>query len=102
MIGVDITSIKRFENKKISFVKKILSNREFIEWEKSENKQLYLAQRWAIKESLFKADNNLHNYHEIDISRNEKGKFIFKNFEISTSKEDDYVIAFVMIGGNNA
>lgn len=33
-IGVDITSIKRFKDKKINFVKKVLSINEFIEWEK--------------------------------------------------------------------
>ncbi len=98
MIGVDITSIRRFENKKDSFFKKILSNDEFKEWLNAENKCLYAAQRWAIKEALFKADNNLHNYHDINIKRNIRGYFEFKNFKISTSKEDDYVIAFVMKG----
>ena len=98
MIGIDITSIERFKDKKISFVKKILSNEEFNEWEKSENKELYLAQRWSIKEALFKADNNLHDFHQINIKRNKKGIFEFLNFKITTSKENEYVIAFVMKG----
>lgn len=96
MIGVDITSIKRFENKKVNFVKKVLSDEEFKEWEKSENKLLYVAQRWAIKEALFKANNDLHDYHKINLKRNEKGVFIYENYKISTSKENEYVIAFVM------
>lgn len=95
-IGTDITSIKRFENKKISFIKKILSDEEFKEWESTKNKELYLAQRWSIKEALFKADNSLHNFNLINIKRNEKGVFQFENFKISTSKENDYVIAFVL------
>lgn len=96
MIGVDITSIKRFANRKLNFVKKVLSDEEFIEWEKVENKDLYIAQRWAIKEAIFKANNDYHDYHKINIIRDEKGVFIFKNFKISTSKENEYVIAFVM------
>lgn len=95
-IGVDITSIKRFEDKKINFIKKVLSDNEFIEWKKTENKLLYLAQRWAIKEALFKANNNLHDYHLINIERDKKGIFKYKNYKISTSKENEYVIAFVI------
>ena len=95
-IGVDITSIKRFEDKKINFIKKVLSDNEFIEWEKTENKLLYLAQRWAIKEALFKANNNLHDYHLINIERDKKGIFKYKNYKISTPKENEYVIAFVI------
>lgn len=96
MIGVDITSVKRFEGKKISFVKKILSDEEFQEWESVENKELFLAQRWSIKEALFKANNKLHDFHNINVTRNEKGVFEYKNFKISTSKENEYVIAFVV------
>lgn len=96
MIGVDITSIKRFENKKMAFIKKILSQEEMLDWEKSHNKELFLAQRWSIKEAIFKANNNFHDYSKINLERENGGKFFFKNFEISTSKENDYVIAFVM------
>lgn len=96
MIGVDITSIKRFKNKNIAFVKKVLSLEEFNEWENVENKELYLAQKWSIKEAIFKANNNYHNYAKMNIVREKNGKFSFKNFLISTSKENEYVIAFVM------
>ncbi len=95
-IGVDITSIKRFENKKDSFIKKVLSDQEYKEWLEAENKELYVAQRWAIKEALFKANNELHDYHNIDIKRNPKGFFEFQNYKISTSKENEYVVAFVV------
>lgn len=100
MIGIDITSIKRFEDKKENFVKKILSSEEYELWKKSDNKNLFIAQRWSIKEALFKADNNLHDYHKINIKRDPKGFFVFDNFIISTSKEDDYVIAFVIKKNN--
>lgn len=96
MIGTDITSIRRFNNKKISFVKRILSPEEIKGWNASENKSLFLAQRWSIKESLFKANNDFHDFSTINIKRNSKGKFEFKNYEISTSKEDDYVISVVL------
>lgn len=96
MIGVDITSINRFKDKKISFVKKVLTDEEFSDWEKAENKELFLAQRWSIKEALFKADNSLYEYNKINIKRNKIGFFEYKNFKISTSKENEYVIAFVM------
>lgn len=96
MIGVDITSIKRFENKSDAFVKKVLSNDEYQEWLQVTNQPLYLAQRWAIKEALFKANNDLHDFSKVNLTRNQKGIFLFKNFKITTSKEDDYVIAFVM------
>ncbi len=101
MIGVDITSIDRFKNVKLNVIKKILSTDEFLEWEKIENKNLYIAQRWSIKEALFKADNNLHNFHNINITRDKRGVFVFEDFKITTSKEDKYVIAFVMKGGIN-
>lgn len=96
MIGVDITSIERFKEKKDNFVRKVLSIEEYEEWKKAENKDLFIAQRWAIKEALFKANNNLHDYHKINITRNSKGVFVFENYLISTSKENEYVIAFVM------
>lgn len=101
MIGIDITSIKRFENKKDSFIKKILSNEEYIDWNSSNNKELFLAQRWSIKEAIFKANNNYHDFSKINIKRNNVGKFVFENFEISTSKENEYVVAFVIEKGVN-
>ena len=98
MIGIDITSIKRFENKTEQFAKTILSDAEFIAWKESEQKALFLAQRWSIKEAIFKANNKYHNFHNIDIVCQSSGKFSFENFEISNSKEDDYVVAFVLEG----
>ena len=96
-IGVDITSIKRFEDKKINFIKKVLSDNEFIEYtNRTITDLVYVAQRWAIKEALFKANNNLHDYHLINIERDKKGIFKYKNYKISTSKENEYVIAFVI------
>ena len=49
-----------------------------------------------IEDSLFKANNNLHDYHLINIERDKKGIFKYKNYKISTSKENEYVIAFVI------
>lgn len=92
MIGVDLTKISRFENKDEKFAKKILSNEEYKEWEKQKSSK-FLATRWAIKEAIYKADNNFYEFKKIDILN---GKFYsHKNFNISVSNEDDYIIAFV-------
>lgn len=99
MIGVDITSIKRFENKKSSFIKKVLSSDEIRDWLICKDKNLFIAQRWAIKEAIFKANNEYHDFSKINLKRSDKGNFIFKNFLISTSKEKDLIIAFVIEKG---
>lgn len=100
MVGIDITSIKRFTNKGIAFAKKVLSEAEFLAWQQASQPALFLAQRWAIKEAIFKANNNYHNFSQINLTREAAGHFSFKNFRISTSKEDDYVVAFVIEGNH--
>ena len=95
MIGIDITSIDRFRNKDENFAKKILSNEEFLEWTNDEFKEIYLATRWAIKEAIFKSDNMFSNFSNINIGKI-NGKYCFNNFEISTSSENDYVIAIAL------
>ena len=96
MIGIDITSVKRFVDKSTPFAKKVLSAAEFVQWQISSNQALFLAQRWAIKEAIFKANNQYYDFGSINIVRQASGQFAFANFAISTSKEDDYVVAFVM------
>ncbi|UVD81520.1 4'-phosphopantetheinyl transferase superfamily protein [Mycoplasma iguanae] len=95
MIGIDITRISRFQNKSENFAKRILSHNEFLEYKKIDDKAYFLALRWAIKEALFKADNTLLSFQKINISKINK-KYFYKNFQITTSKEDDYLIACVV------
>ncbi|MCU4117092.1 4'-phosphopantetheinyl transferase superfamily protein [Mycoplasma zalophi] len=93
-VGIDITSISRFLNKTDEFAKRILSNEEFTEYQKINNKGKYLATRWAIKEAIFKADNAFNTFSNINIKKNQK--YYFDNFDISTSSEGDFVIAMAI------
>lgn len=95
MIGIDITSINRFEKKDEKFAKKILSKEEILLWTNEEFKARFLATRWAIKEAIFKSNNDFSCFNKINLKK-ENGKYIFKNFEISTSNEDDYIIAIAL------
>lgn len=95
MVGIDITSIERFKNKDENFAKKILSNDEFIMWINTELKDVFLATRWAIKEAIFKSDNKYSNFSDINIQKIDK-KYSFDSFEISTSKENGYIIAIAL------
>ncbi|TQC54043.1 4'-phosphopantetheinyl transferase superfamily protein [Mycoplasmopsis mucosicanis] len=93
-IGVDITTISRFENCELNFIKRFCSPEEVAELEKQVDKATYLASLWAIKEALFKANNSLSNFNKITIQKIDK-KWTYKNYAISTSHEGDLLIAFV-------
>lgn len=92
MLGIDLTKISRFENQNKRFLTKALHPEEIKEYEQTENKAAYLATRWAIKEALFKADNNLFSFSGIRILKKDR-VYTFPGYIISTSNEDDYVIA---------
>jgi len=97
MLGIDITKISRFENPTNAFIKRILHPKEIRQYEQEKEKSLFLAKRWAIKESLYKADNKYFHFNKINI-KSKDGRYIFEDFTISTSKEKDYYIAIVMKG----
>ena len=92
MLGIDITKINRFENPKDSFLKKTLHPDEIVEYNKSTDKSMFLAKRWAIKEALYKADNELFHFNKIKIIKEDR-KYKFQGYIISTSKEDNYIVA---------
>ncbi|MCK5945981.1 MAG: 4'-phosphopantetheinyl transferase superfamily protein [Mycoplasmataceae bacterium] len=92
MNGIDITNIKRFENPKDAFLKKVLHVDEISEYNEATNKSVFLAKRWAIKEALFKADNELFHFNKIKVFK-ENGKYKYQGYIISTSIEDNYCIA---------
>ena len=92
MLGIDLTKVSRFKNKSETFVKRVLNAEEIKEYHNSNDKVFYLANAWAIKEALFKADNRLSNFNEIRITKS-NGVYNYINFEISTSNEDGYIVA---------
>ncbi|SJZ44668.1 4'-phosphopantetheinyl transferase superfamily protein [Mycoplasmopsis verecunda] len=98
-IGVDITNISRFYNKSQNFIMRALSPSEISELNKlSDNYQRakFLARSWAIKEAIFKADNTYINFSKINLQKDPTTHlWKFKDFLISISYADDYVIAFV-------
>ncbi|OYD26801.1 holo-[acyl-carrier protein] synthase [Mycoplasma testudineum] len=95
MLGIDLTRINRFESLKPKVISRILTNREQDDYAKAKNKALFLATRWAIKEAIFKADNSFVIFNEIEITKS-NGKYLFPGFEISTSNEENEVIAIAL------
>ena len=64
-IGVDILRIDRIDFK---IARKVLSSEELEIFNSIDNENIkreYLAERFAVKEALFKADNSLFNYDKI-------------------------------------
>ncbi|QNM93701.1 4'-phosphopantetheinyl transferase superfamily protein [Mycoplasma sp. Pen4] len=97
-IGVDLTNIKRFENVKNSFIKRVLSPGELDEYQKIElieSKIRFLARSWAIKEAIYKADNQYADFRKINLVK-QNHIWTFKDFAISISYEGDFIIAFVV------
>lgn len=97
MIGIDITHISRFKNKNYDFAKKILSNEELAEFMSidSDQKSLYLAKMWSIKEAIFKADNSFFKFSKINLVK-KNNKWSFLNFEISVSHDGDILVSVVI------
>ncbi|WP_371246152.1 holo-ACP synthase [Mycoplasmopsis agassizii] len=95
MLGIDLTNVKRFENIGLKFAQRILSKREYEEFLISENQALFLARSWAIKEAIYKADNNYFSFKEIELVKKNK-QWTFPGFAISISHEDNYVIAIAL------
>lgn len=95
MIGIDLTKISRFKDAKKTFIEKMLHPDEIVELEKSINQELFLAERWAIKEALFKANNDFFHFNKFALKL-ENRVFKFPGYIITTTKEDDYYVAVVI------
>ncbi|AZG68679.1 4'-phosphopantetheinyl transferase superfamily protein [Mycoplasma struthionis] len=95
MIGIDITKIKRFRNLKAKVIEKILHLEEFEEFQKlqKKDKPQFLATRWALKEAIFKCDNKFINFKKVRINKDPSGRYIFENFNLSTSNDCGLVVA---------
>ncbi|WP_406613754.1 4'-phosphopantetheinyl transferase superfamily protein [Mycoplasma corogypsi] len=96
-LGIDMTSISRFEGKPDTFVKRILSENEYKLYLETETdlKALFLARAWAIKEAIFKANNAYANFSQVELYKLDK-VWRFKNFSISITHENDTLIAMVV------
>lgn len=99
-IGIDITRISRFNEVTQAYLEKTLTESEILEYNIAINKPLFLAARWAIKEALYKADNQYFHFNKVEI-KVENSIYVFPGYKISTSTEDDYYIAFVQKENEN-
>lgn len=98
-IGVDLVDIKRID---LKIAKKILSYKEKEIFEKIDNdkiKKEYLAERFAVKEALFKADNSFFNYDKISVLNDDKGKPYLDNINgyVSITHDGGMVCAFIVL-----
>ncbi|MBN0919258.1 4'-phosphopantetheinyl transferase superfamily protein [[Mycoplasma] gypis] len=100
-VGIDLTTIKRFDEIDILAIKRFLSKSEFDEYleiTKTHTKDfinLFLATRWALKEAIFKADNRFYEFKKINITKHDN-VYHFENFSLSTSNENGMVIAIAI------
>lgn len=97
MLGVDLTKKTRFLDVNEKFIQKVLHPDEIIEYQKEDDKPKYIATRWAIKEAIFKSNNEEFSFNKIRIQKIDR-TYRFEDYLISTSDEDDYIIAVAMKG----
>ncbi|MGV2392836.1 UNVERIFIED_CONTAM: 4'-phosphopantetheinyl transferase superfamily protein [Campylobacter lari] len=98
MVGIDLTKISRFYNLEEKFCQSFLSENEFQEYISIKDYDLkakFLAVHWALKEAVYKCDNTFNNFSLIEIQK-ENGRYIFKDFSLSTSDENDLLIAIAI------
>lgn len=101
-IGVDLAMLSRFKDKDEKFIKKILTNKEYQQYQAlSSNRQIeYLAGRFAAKEAYYKAINNPKvGYLDIEVLDDYFAgpKINDSKAKLSISHDGDYVIAFVIV-----
>lgn len=101
--GIDIVNINRKEFNNSNLPIKILSKIELEEFEKIKNiydRKHFLATRWAIKEAILKCLEKLVPLPSISIIK-QNNKYIWLDpifkCSISTSNEDQYIIASVIV-----
>ncbi len=97
-IGVDLVDYKRID---LKIARKVLSSEEMSVFNslKEHLKKEYLAERFAVKEALYKADNSLYNYDKISVLNDEKGKPFLKDLKgyVSITHDGGLVCAFVIL-----
>jgi holo-[acyl-carrier protein] synthase len=118
-IGVDIVEVERFRNiierRDDKFAKKVLSDKEYNTYLKSNNKETYLSKCWAVKEAFVKAmgtgftgiykktnisyrsSGNSRPFIELSNDIADKVSNLNININLSVSDEKSNVIAFVIL-----
>ncbi len=118
-IGVDIVEVERFRNiierRDDKFAKKVLSDKEYNTYLKSNNKETYLSKCWAVKEAFVKAmgtgftgiykktnisyrsSGNSRPFIELSNDIADKISNLNININLSVSDEKSNVIAFVIL-----
>ena len=118
-IGVDIVEVERFRNiikrRDDKFAKKVLSDKEYNTYLKSNNKETYLSKCWAVKEAFVKAmgtgftgiykkadisycsSDNSRPFIELSNDIEEEIKSLNIKINLSVSDEVSNAIAFVIL-----
>lgn len=101
-IGIDVTNIERFKNKKDFFAKRILTKNEYSVYLNTDEslKAKFLAVRWALKEATYKAISNFENifFTNIEfIKVDNKYKCVtFERVEVSVSYNNNLIYAIAL------
>ena len=118
-IGVDIVEVERFRNiikrRDDKFAKKVLSDKEYNTYLKSNNKETYLSKCWSVKEAFVKAmgtgftgiykkadisycsSDNSRPFIELSNDIENEIKNLNININLSVSDEVSNAIAFVVL-----
>ncbi|WP_245599329.1 4'-phosphopantetheinyl transferase superfamily protein [Mycoplasmopsis iners] len=89
-----MAKISRFANKDKGFIERILHPNEikYLESVPESLKTQTLASLWAIKEAIYKANNDYSFYSNYELKRIDH-QWKHEKFAISLTHEDDYVVA---------
>ncbi len=104
MIGIDLVSLNRVSLEE-TWIQHILTNEEMKELSgiKLESRKIaYVGGRFAVKEAIFKATQDL-SYLSFSCLHDEKGKpYILDHpeIEVSISHDDGYAVAMVLVKEN--
>lgn len=97
-IGVDLVDFKRID---LKIARKVLSKKELVIYDTLDEKlkKEYLAERFAVKEALFKADNSYFDFDKVSVLNDEKGKPYLENINglVSIAHDGGMVCAFVVL-----
>lgn len=98
-IGVDLVELNRFSSKNENFFKRFMHEKELAKFSQLNSKNqkiVYAASIWGIKEAMFKADNNYAKFAEFYIQRDENDQFwVHPNFDITISHTGRLLVAIV-------
>ncbi len=101
--GIDIVFVPRLENKD-DLAKRILSEEEYMIYQKCSYKDQFLAGRFAAREAFVKANKgkiDFHEFHNIRVLYDENHapylEYQGKRYEVSIAHDGDYAIAVVIM-----